>query len=166
MDENKKTVDEYQRLTPNEYIKLRLDNQQKWFSTKSSNYQKWYKWLKRIEVFLLAFIPLITIFPFVDNIYNQIGVILLSAIAGFFKLLNVIGCYFDLWVKYRNISERLKTEKFLYLAHTNVYSDTNKAFSLLVERVENIIAQSNNQWIETIKDTEKVIRGNQSSTNS
>lgn len=160
MDAYKKAVDEYQRLTPNEYIKLRLDDQQQWFSQKSSKYQKLYKRFKKIEIVLISLIPLVTILPFQNDICNKILTIALSVIAAIIKYFNIIDTNFDLWVKYRNISEALKAEKYLYITGASIYDNSDSAFKLLVERVESIISKSNEQWTNTIQEIPKHIQKN------
>lgn len=156
----------YMEMTPNKYIETRLDEQQKWFSKKSSRYQNFYKWLKRIELTLIACIPLVTVIPFSDIIYNQIITITISVVATILKLYNTIGTYFDLWIKYRNISEQLKSEKMFYITGTGVYANKKNAFSLLVERTEFIISKANNEWSTIIKDIPNNLKQTQSSTKS
>lgn len=156
----------YKGLTPDEYIETRLDDQQKWFSIKSSRYQRLYKWLKIIEVSLIACIPLVITIPFPDVSYNQIITIAISVVATILKLCNMIGTYFELWVKYRTISECLKSEKMFYTTGTGIYANNDDAFALLVERTEFIISKANNEWCTIVKDIPNNLKQNQSSTNS
>lgn len=150
---------QYASMSPEEYIQNRLNNQQKYFSKKSSKYQTFYKILKITELSLIALIPLITIVPwFPNDIYNKVRIITLSVIATILRYFNIIGTYFDLWIKYRNISECLKTEKYYFLTGTDIYSDSETAFSLLIKRTESIILKANEQWSSTIKDIPKHIK--------
>lgn len=63
----------YASMSSEEYIRERLDDQFDYFDKKSSRNQTYYKLLKRIEIILLALIPLVTILPcFPDDIYTYV----------------------------------------------------------------------------------------------
>lgn len=150
---------QYASMSSEEYIRERLDDQINYFDKKSSQCQKYYKGLKRMEVVLLALIPLVTILPcFSDDIFNKVIIVAISVIAGILRHFNFIGTYFDLWIKYRSVAECLKTEKYYFLTGTNIYSNKEDAHSLLIKRTENIISKANEQWLSTIKDIPKHIK--------
>lgn len=49
------------------------------------------------------------------------------------------------WIKYRTISEALKSEKYLYMTGSGTYRD--KDFSRLVLQVEQILTTGNQEWL-------------------
>lgn len=150
---------QYASMSSEEYIKERLDDQFKYFDKKSSQCQRYYKILKKIEVFLLAFIPLATILPcFPNDTYNKVLIVSLSVGATILRYFNIIGTYFDLWIKYRNAAECLKTEKYYFLTGTDIYSNKENAYPLLIKRTESIVAKANEQWSLTIKNIPKHIK--------
>jgi len=149
----------YASMSSEEYIRERLDDQFDYFDKKSSRNQTYYKLLKRIEIILLALIPLVTILPcFPDDIYTKVAIVTLSVSATILRHFNIIGTHFDLWIKYRNVAECLKTEKYYFLTGTNIYSNEEDAHSLLIKRTESIISKANEQWSSTIKDIPKHIK--------
>jgi Protein of unknown function (DUF4231) len=62
--------------------------------------------------------------------------------------LQQLGQYHDTWISYRGTSERLKTEKFLFLASAGPYARQNKE-RLLAERVEDLVSQEHVKWVIT-----------------
>lgn len=60
-----------------------------------------------------------------------------------------INKYGDNWRSYRNAAEELQQEKAMYDTMTGSYSDPLSAFSVFVERCEDIIAQQNGRWVRS-----------------
>jgi Protein of unknown function (DUF4231) len=95
-----------------EYMKLRVEDQEKWYSDKSTYNKRMYLSLKLIEIFSAISIPF-----FVGYITTQINWIQItagvlgivtavcSATLGLFK-------YYENWIDYRSTSETIKQEKF------------------------------------------------------
>ena len=61
----------------------------------------------------------------------------------------------ELWIEYRTTAETLKHEKYLYLTQSTPY-DGERAFNLLVNRVEGLISRQNSGWAQTTRDTTKI----------
>ncbi|NME28865.1 DUF4231 domain-containing protein [Megasphaera hexanoica] len=135
-------------MTPQEYIEKRLDNQQIWFSNKSQTCQSRYKWLRRFEYIACIIIPIIQFNPLWPDIYNKLLGLLLGGIAAYVHFEYQLDMYFELWIKYRIASEKLKKEKALYLCKAGPYKEkTNEqCFTSLVTNVEQIITEANQQW--------------------
>jgi hypothetical protein len=51
------------------------------------------------------------------------------------------------WLRYRNLAEALKREKFLYLTAAPPYGDQAKAFHRFVSRAEALMGQESAVWL-------------------
>lgn len=144
------------RLTDQEYVVDRLEDQINWYDKKSGRMQKYYKRLKGTEIVLAALIPIITGLASNHSWLLILIAILGSGIAVVEGILN-INKYHENWIEYRSICEILKQEKYMFLTQTGVYK-SDQAFPLLVERVESIISKENISWANlnsTKKETNK-----------
>ncbi len=70
--------------------------------------------------------------------------IAVAAIGGLLSLYR----YQEKWVEYRVTAENLKREKYFFLTATEPYHGDDK-FTVLVARVETILAAENMQWAES-----------------
>lgn len=131
-------------MSINEYITVRLDNQQAWFSQKSSSYQTKYKWLRYAESACILLLPLIGLLAYSDILRN-ILLVRFGALASYFRFFLDINAYHDLWIRYRLASEALKREKLLHATHTGAYHGDNRD-EILVTNVERIISAANSDW--------------------
>ena len=128
------------------YLKERLDDQIKWYSSKSRSNQKMYKRLRFLEIISASAIPFLSGFssniPYSEWIIAFLGVVIaISAGAGsLFK-------YHENWLEYRSTSEALKQEKILYLTEVEPYDKENK-FKVLVTRAENIMSNEKSNWLK------------------
>ena len=101
-------------MTEKEYLEERVENQIKWYSSKSRDIKKKYFTTQVIEIIISALISGCAQFTIdnkiIGNIITFLGIILVifSAIRNLFK-------WQDLWIKYRSTSEMLKREKFLFM---------------------------------------------------
>ena len=130
-------------ISPAEYIEKRLDEQIRWYDTKSIDARKIYKRLQTWEIIFAAGIPLLSgyvskcwVIPFVIALLGSLIVILAS--------ISRLGGYHENWLQYRSTCELLKHEKYLYLTGSNPYEE--QPFNLLVERVESVISSENINW--------------------
>lgn len=131
-------------ITEDQYMQERLEDQIKWYDSKSIECQKKFKHLKAAVILLSASIPLLVGFisdlKFFEVIVSFIGVVIL-VIEGWLGL----SKYHENWIEYRSICETLRHEKYMYLTRTGVY-DIQDPFKNLVERVESIISNENVNW--------------------
>lgn len=136
-------------MDDNEYIKQRLEAQQKWYSNKSQSYQAWYKRLQIIQLLAAASIPFLASYANagISLIKILVGVlgVLIAGITGLLALYK----FEEKWIKYRTTAESLKHEKFRYLTRTMPY-DGEAPFPLLVQRVESLISQENRDWSQYV----------------
>ncbi|MCL6611028.1 MAG: DUF4231 domain-containing protein [Peptococcaceae bacterium] len=134
-------------MTEEQYITERLDNQIEWYDKKSTWNQYWFKRLKTLELLLSASIPAAIGYvaeqPWL-KIYIAMAGATIAIITGIHGLYN----FQENWIQYRATCEMLKHEKYMFLAGSGIYTDTQDTFCLLVDRVENIISHENINWTQ------------------
>ena len=140
-----------------EYLERRLEPQEKWHNEKA----RWNKWLfYTMEVATLlagAAIPVVNLWVVKDaylaGVLSAIlgGVVVVAAAVG--KLFK----FHENWLHYRALVEALAREKELYSVGAGDYATASmkRRNRLLVERVENILANTTSQFIETHKRAER-----------
>ncbi|MBM9518341.1 DUF4231 domain-containing protein [Desulforhopalus vacuolatus] len=136
-------------MNEEEYISSRVDNQIDWYDLKSQKAQNCFKWLRGIEIFSAAAIPLIAGFakePFpVTLVIGSLGA-LIALISSFIGL----NQFQENWTEYRTTCESLKHEKYLFLTNSEPYNES-EPFSLFVQRVESLISKENSAWSQYTK---------------
>jgi len=128
----------------------RLEDQIAWYDRKSLWHQRQYKMLSMITLVAAALVPLTSIF---GNAFipGSIGAIVVIA-EGVQRLYQ----HNRYWVQYRQTCERLRHEKFLYMARTGSYNLSEaKAFRLLVENVEALVSDDNAAWMQGRRESEQ-----------
>ena len=131
-------------VSPDEYIKQRVDDQISWYDRKSLSAQRWFKRLRGAEIICAAAIPVLAGFSGFHFPTSPIMGILGAAvviIAAFVSL----NQYQEKWIQYRTICESLRHEKYLFLTHTEPY-DADNPFPLFVQRIESLISKENTAW--------------------
>ena len=132
------------------YIKDRLEEQQKWYERKASENKTKHHILQIVIIASGALIPIINSIP-----YSDIEVRIISSILGGIVIV-ITGMiqlkkYQENWIQYRTTEEILKKEKFLYLNSAGEYSnlDEEEKHQLLVERIESVISNQNVNFFVT-----------------
>ena len=132
------------------YIKDRLEEQQKWYEGKASENKTKHHILQIIIISSGALIPIINSIP-----YSDIEVRIISSILGGIVII-ITGMiqlkkYQENWIQYRTTEEIIKKEKFLYLNNAGDYSnlDDDEKHRLLVERTELVISNQNVNYFST-----------------
>lgn len=138
------------------YIETRLQDQIEWYDRKSSENQKKFKHLRAAEIAAAALIPFLSgisaSLPFV-RLAGTVIIGLLGLIVTIIASLLSLGRYHEQWVEYRITCENLKKEKLLFQTRVEPY-DTEDAFRLLVQRVENLVSKENTNWSQFSMKTE------------
>jgi hypothetical protein len=129
--------------TPEQVTLARLDDQARWYSTRSRHNQRFFKWMKGTTIAAAAVIPVLTTsgVPYGVQIAAGLGV-LIAIIEG----LQQLNQYQANWTSYRATAEALKHEKYLYLAKAGPYLDAAHPGAMLAERVESLVSQENAKW--------------------
>jgi hypothetical protein len=140
-------------MSPDEYVKQRLESQITWYDNKSSS-NKWkFLTLRVVEITAAAIIPLLAGFssaaPSIPIVIGVIGIII-ALCAGLTSLFD----FQEHWIEYRTTTESLKKEKFMFLTRTAPYGG-NDAFTLLVQRAETLISKENTNWAQYMMKPKK-----------
>lgn len=128
----------------------RLEDQIDWYDRKSRYNQSWFKRLKICQIVTAAAIP------FVASISAPVwvaggGGALIVVLEG----LQQLQQYQQNWTTYRATCERLKHERYLYLAEAGPYAAAEKPDALLAERVEGLVSQEHAAWSAHREEADK-----------
>ncbi|MGJ8681029.1 DUF4231 domain-containing protein [Paraglaciecola sp.] len=141
-------------MNEQEYISQRLDEQLNWYDKKSQRAQKLFKWFRTTEILAAVSIPFIAGFSN-EEFPLAIVVAILGALIVLIAAVISLNQFQENWIEYRTTCESLRQEKYLYLTHTQPYSEDSR-FNLLVQRVEAIISKENSHWSQnTLENLEK-----------
>jgi hypothetical protein len=119
----------------------RLEDQIGWYDRKSSENQRWFKLLKICQLVMAAAVPVAAGESAPVWLVGGAGA-LIVVLEGVQQLQQ----YQQNWTTYRSTCERLKHEKYLFLAHAGPYA-TGDPEALLAERVESLVSQEHAAWV-------------------
>lgn len=119
----------------------RLEDQIAWYDAKSNHNQRWLKALKVMQIVIAAAIPVAAGLSAPTLLVGGGGA-LIVAVEG----LQQLQQYQQSWMSFRSTCERLKHEKFLFLAGAASYGAADKPEALLAERVEGLVSQEHAAW--------------------
>jgi Protein of unknown function (DUF4231) len=140
---------------PFDYLQHRLEPQEKWHDDRAKLNKRLFYTMEVATVLAGAAIPVVNLWAVKDaylaGLLSAIfgGVVVVSAAIG--KLFK----FHDNWLHYRALVEALAREKELYSAGAGDYTKVDSAGRnrLLVERVENLLANKTAQFLETHKQS-------------
>jgi hypothetical protein len=137
-------------MSPDEYIKTRLDDQLNWMDAKSVQNQKAHTRLTIAQIVVASIIPVLagldaTKFPSTKIVMGILGATV-AIIAG----VSAVMRYQSKWIGYRVGCESLKREKYAFLAGIAPF-DGPDAFKQLVTRTESVLAKENFDWADQMK---------------
>jgi hypothetical protein len=135
------------RISLEDYIGTRVDEQIKWYSDASGRAQIGWKALRLTEVVVAALIPFAAAYA-TQSVLAQIAVGLLGVVVAI--ITGVLGVYKlqENWLLYRGTAEALKREKFLVMTRVAPY-DGDNAQSEFVARIEGILGKEGEAWRQT-----------------
>ena len=134
-----------------DYVQCRLEPQEKWHDERAKLNKRLFYTVEVATVLAGAAIPVVNLWAVKDAYLAGLlsavfggGVVVAAAIGKLFK-------FHDNWLHYRALVEALAREKQLYSAGAADYAlvDGAPRDRLLVERVENLLANKTAQFIET-----------------
>lgn len=128
----------------------RLEDQIKWYGSRSLQNQRIFKVLKMVTILAAALIPFLAGHVPQQWIIGGLGV-LIAVVEG----LQQMNQYHSNWITYRSTSEALKHEKFLYFAKAGPYAAASDAHALLAERIESLVSQEHAKWTSGQEYTER-----------
>ena len=128
----------------------RLETQIAWYDKKSNQNQRWFKRLKILQIVTAAAIPVGAAAGVDPNVIGGGGA-LIVVLEG----LQQLQQYQQKWTTYRSTCERLKHDKYLYLAHAGPYTEAPRPDALLAERVEGLVSQEHAAWVSQQQEATK-----------
>jgi hypothetical protein len=126
----------------------RLEDQIAWYDAKSRHNQHWFKVLKVCQLVTAALIPVAAAESAPAWLLAGAGALILVL-----EGLQQLQQYQQNWTTYRSTCERLKHEKFLFLAQAGPYAATERSEALLAERVEGLVSQEHAAWTSHQEDS-------------
>lgn len=140
------------RISLEDYIATRVDEQINWYSKASGRAQTGWKALRLTEVVVAALIPFAAAYA-TQSVFAQIAVGLLGVIVA--VITGMLGVYKfqENWLLYRAAAETLKREKVLVMTGVVPYDGEN-AEKEFVARVEAILGKEGEAWQQTTAKTQ------------
>jgi hypothetical protein len=131
----------------------RLDDQLRYYSRSSRRCHLRYKLIKGGEILLGVAIPLL-VYHDLKLLTAASGAVIAAAEA--FLHLNQ---YATLWIEYRATAERLKREKWLFLARAGAYRELTDADALvqLAEQVEQHLSGEHDKWLDDLRQAAREV---------
>lgn len=126
----------------------RLEEQIAWYDHASEVNQRWFKGLKVLQIAVAALIPVAAAAD-VGAAWIGAGGALIVALEG----LQQLQQYQQNWASFRSTCERLRHEKFLYLARAGPYAAARRRETLLAERVEGLVSQEHAAWVSQQRES-------------
>jgi len=129
---------------------LRLEEQLRWYDARSSTNKVWHKSLRVIQLILAAFIPVVAL---ADEWWSKWVTAIAGGSIAVLEGIQQLNQFGVLWIEYRSTAERLKHEKFLFLAQSGHYRnlDPTEALRMLAERIEENVSQEHARWTSRSK---------------
>ena len=123
----------------------RLDDQIRWLDGRSGYHQAWYRRLKVVSIAAAALVPLASSIDGYSLLAGLLGVMVVIS-----EGLQHVSQHHENWIRYRATCERLRHEKFLFLARAAHYSgsDDEEAYRLLAEHVESVLGREGGEWLQ------------------
>lgn len=125
----------------------RLEDQIAWYDAKSQQNQRWFKRLKVCQIVTAAAIPVAAAASAPLWLMGGGGAVIV-VLEGFQQLQQ----YQQNWTTYRSTCERLKHEKYLFVAQAGPYDGVPRRDALLAERVEGLVSQEHAAWVSHRED--------------
>jgi hypothetical protein len=141
-------------MSPDDYIKNRIDDQIDWYNRKSNSNKNWFYRCNVITILCSALIPFLVGFSSPEQAY-------LKYLAGAFGVIITITQgilslkkYQENWMTYRSTAEMLQREKLLFLNGVGDFEDDAYAYKVFVMKAEQILSSENTNWI-TLQGTKE-----------
>jgi hypothetical protein len=132
----------------------RLEEQIEWYDRKSGSAQRWFKRLKIAQIVTAAAIPVMAGNSAPAWLVGGAGA-LIVVLEG----LQQLQQYQQNWASYRATCERLKHERFLFMAQAGPYATSAEPEALLAERVEGLVSQEHAAWVSQQKEVGQKLEG-------
>ncbi len=121
----------------------RLEQQIRWYDSKSAQAQLRFKAVKVAEFVVSAFVPISAL------VLDKVATAVAGGVVIVLESLQQLSQWQHNWITYRSTCEALRHEKYSYLARSGVYEELDdlRAKQLLAERVEGLISTEHSKWL-------------------
>jgi hypothetical protein len=122
---------------------LRLEQQIRWYDSKSGSAQWWYKRVKLCEFVASGLVPIAAL------TLSGLSTAVIGGLAVVLEGLQQLNQWQHNWITYRSTCEALRHEKYSYIARSGSYAgmSDDDAHKALVERVESLVSTEHAKWI-------------------
>jgi len=128
----------------------RLEDQIGWYDRNSARNQKLFKLLKAVTLIAGGLVPILALVQTPPITVAAVG-FLVVVVEG----LQQLNQYYANWISYRSTCERLKHEKYLFVAKAGPYGTATDPLVLLAERVEGLVSQEHTTWVSAQEQINK-----------
>lgn len=129
-----------------QYMTERVDDQLAYYANRASYFKKHHMRIQVAIIILGVIVPVVinlpmqSYFPNADvDSHLQVGVTGLSLLLAILTGIAGFKQYGERWIQFRSTEEKLKREKYLYLAKAGKYKGAEDAVQKFVEHIENIL---------------------------
>lgn len=132
--------------TFDDYMKLRVDNQIRWYDNKSTTQKRLFYLLRLLTLVSSIFIPFTA-----GLVEYSSGFLILTSVLGLVSAISEGISSFtkvhEKWIQYRRIVESLKHEKYMFLMRAGIYDDSEVDLEkTFVSRIESLVSSENINW--------------------
>lgn len=137
-------------ITKENYIEKRLINQIKWYSSKSRQSQKSFKFFMIFTFVFNAAIPVVMLFSDINSLTLKTKIVTAScsSLVTIFSSVIQLNSYQENWLKYRAICESLLREKIFFETKCGNYQNCTDSIGLLIVTCETLMANERNEWLD------------------
>ena len=145
------------QLSPEDYLKNRVQDQIDWYDRKSGILKKRYRWMKGTTIVIGVLIPVIISLSDVCDCINWLKYLAGAMGAAISALEGISGMLKDKdnFLAYRAAREALMRERMLYSTLSGNYAGAKDAFALFVANCESIMANEQSGWVQIFNKEEK-----------
>jgi hypothetical protein len=134
-------------MDADEYLKVRLEPQIKWYDDKSTQNKRANTVAKLVEIVCAAVIPFLAGYARDGHQSISLAIGVLGVVVAVTAGISAVLKFQEQWLKYRTTAESLKKEKYLFQTKVEPY-DTENALTVFVQRVETLVSQENTNWAQ------------------
>ena len=143
----------FRSMSAEEYIKQRIEQQQKWYDEKAVKAKSAYLKIRTVAVVGAVLVPVAANVDITGYMaYRTALTTIISLMVRIVVALDSVYHFGDQWKNYRSTEQYLSKEKFLFQTGEGAYKDADpeKAFILLAERCEEQIQAENSATLNVI----------------
>jgi hypothetical protein len=134
-------------MDADEYLKVRLEPEIKWYDSKSVTNKWCYIGCQTVQIVCAAIIPFLAGYAKGGDERISLAIGTLGVLVAVCAGISSLQKFQEQWIKYRTTAESLKKEKYLFQTKIEPYN-TEDPLPIFVQRVETLISQENTNWAQ------------------